>query len=285
MGDSEHSKVRLIFDKINTLAMEIRQMQIEFDSLDGDSFIPVAELSNRNKRYKDYLGITDTFQELFLELYKKCTTETFFWQYCPFDVYKKTFKERLKQFNSIDFEDSDEVDFWKSEVDLFLNLKLEDDVYIYYYNLENFRYIRLDFFSYSSIKKIAYSYIKKKRFAEEKLINMDTAIEPQKNPELELDKSEYLDYSACPHPERFVMLHELGIIDYLRNKMPVEISERKLAALISTFTGIDKENLRKMINGTKNNDHNNKINKDSVSNYHRKLHELGIDPIFFKKEK
>ena len=230
----------------------------------------------------------------FNDLYSQSDNDTFFWEFCTLKTYLATYEQRMNGFLK-EFIDANKTDFIQNEISLLLqNYQIEETISLPGENpvisqiegyvitvlsdrMELNKYIYED-----DIQKIDFSQKRKFEFLESKLEQLKE--QPTEN-KLVKEPETYLNYSESTNPERFVMLHELGILEYLKSKIPVEISERKMASLLSTFTGIDKGNLRSMINGTKNNNHNNKINKDTLLDFDSKLRELKINPNYFKSKK
>lgn len=100
--------------------------------------------------------------------------------------------------------------------------------------------------------------------------------EKKSNPEI-------TDYSDSSQIEKFVMLHELGIIDFLKNKLSIEVSESILGKLISSFTGIHPKTSIRYINSIKNaKDKNNPLKVDNINSINAKLTKLGLSD-FIKK--
>ena len=93
-----------------------------------------------------------------------------------------------------------------------------------------------------------------------------------------------IDYSDTEKIERFVMLYEIGFLDYLNDKIPSSISEAKRGALISSFTGINAGTAKRYINDIKNDGKNNPLKKDNINSVRAKLTELGLNDIFNTKQ-
>lgn len=251
---------------------------------------------------KDY-ELDHLFSQTFDQLYKQSTQENFYWQYCTSEVYENHYNSRYKSFLE-SYPDATEMDFIKEEFEYIISNHQESTVEkdpftgvihilspdLYY--LETFflydKIVLDELLVGKSLKKIAFSQKRKLEFLEKKIKHFEVeewASLSKNNHDDNSNEPLLDDLSKIKHPERFVMLNELGIIDYLQHKIPTDISERKFATLLSSFTGIHAENLRKMINGSKNQDHNNKLTSDNINSVHSILIKLNLKPEYFKKKK
>ncbi|MBI9056750.1 MAG: hypothetical protein JEZ01_03155 [Labilibaculum sp.] len=99
-----------------------------------------------------------------------------------------------------------------------------------------------------------------------------------------LSESEVLEDSNPDNIGKIVMLHELGILDFLKSKLPNNFSEADLGSLINSFTGINSGTAKRYINGIKNRDKNNPLKKNNINSVRGKLTELGLNDIFNAKQ-
>ncbi len=94
-----------------------------------------------------------------------------------------------------------------------------------------------------------------------------------------------LDYSENSQIERVTFLHELGILEYLQNKMNKELhffAPNRLAEIISTFTGIKQTTLVSYLNPiySKGVDmKNNPLDENKIKKVRNKLHDIGFDSL------
>lgn len=105
-----------------------------------------------------------------------------------------------------------------------------------------------------------------------------------KRNELTIDNIENLDidFSNTKATEKIVMLYELGVLEFLRNKEPFNVSINSLATALSGITGEDSKTIQSYINPIFSRDANQKNNpllsKKSVSKVNQKLVNLGFKP-------
>ncbi len=93
----------------------------------------------------------------------------------------------------------------------------------------------------------------------------------------------YLDYSSNLGTEKIVFLHELGVLEYLQNKMIEELhgfSANKLAEILSTFTGIEQTTAQSYLSPMFNKDNvqrNNPLSENSLVKVRNKLKNIGFN--------
>lgn len=287
-----HQSLNKLAEKFSNFFEETKSFSIaETKELEKKEDKSEAILDEDQKRFIDSGGLVkqkqQEFESVFTKLYFQSLKDNYYWQYCPFEVYKSHFQKRFEKQNA-DFPDLEFHDFINDEIEDITN-HYENDygnvswkyIFDYYNGLFSNWFIMIDFFDFTTTTRLDQSKKRKIKFLEEKLNQIN---ETNKTTVENSGNEVFPDYSEIENPERFVMLYELGIIDYLESKIPIELSERKLALLLSAFTGMNPDNIRSMINGTKNKNHNNKITKDSILEFERKLERLKIDPKFFKKD-
>ncbi|TXD50256.1 hypothetical protein [Polaribacter sp. IC063] len=87
-----------------------------------------------------------------------------------------------------------------------------------------------------------------------------------------------LDYSNTKANEKIVMLHQLGVLDFLRTKEPFDMSINSLATVLSGITGEKTSTLQPYINpifSKEVSQKNNPLNKKSIQKVNQKLTNLG----------
>jgi len=230
--------------------------------------------------------------EIFDLLKKESDTFCIYWDYCSHQTYLDTYDERKNNYLE-DYKDANELDFIDSEKSSMKTWRIKKG--LFYRFFDQFDELLVEatnhcnrsknditvFGFFSKVNTICYySWKRKFEFLEARKKQIENN---NNNDNIPMQHEvEYKDFSDSKDPEKFVMLIELGIIDYLKSKFIIQPSERKLASLLSTFTGISAENLRKNINGTKNKDHNNKYTEENIRKAKNKLLQLDIDPNIFR---
>ena len=115
-------------------------------------------------------------------------------------------------------------------------------------------------------------------FLEEIEIQLKERSEKQETEEPEI----FLDYSDSTQAERIVFLKELGILDYLQDKINKELhgfSVNKLAEVISTFTEITQTTAQSYLNPmySKSVDQkNNPLTNNNLKDVKEKLIKIGF---------
>jgi len=236
-------------------------------------------------------GLESKFNSMFGDLYNISANTNFLWKYCPFKVYESHFEDLRKKFFE-KFPDSEELDFLNSEIEKYescffsesdvnpLVSKKDNEVQMEANFLGSVGVILENTLGLVEMKNVKYTQKRKLTFLRSKL-PADKLKKELESDNVGTDVDECSDFSENGHPERFVMMHELGILDFLKGKVP-GISQRKMASLLSSISGINQENLRKMINGTANGDNNNKLTEKNINAVHARLVELGLKPDMFK---
>ncbi len=95
-------------------------------------------------------------------------------------------------------------------------------------------------------------------------------------------KLETIDLSNTKGTEKIIMLKQLGILDFLKEKQPFNVSTNALASALSGITGIKTDTLQSYINPIDNpsvNQKNNPLKKEkSVTKINQKLISIGFNP-------
>jgi len=114
---------------------------------------------------------------------------------------------------------------------------------------------------------------------EKSLLKLSKINDNNKIPEPEI----FLDYSNNSQAERIVFLHELGILEFLENKMTKELhgfSANKLAEIISTFTNIEQKTAQSYLNPIFTKDtiqKNNPLTNNNLEKVKNKLKNIGFN--------
>ena len=134
-----------------------------------------------------------------------------------------------------------ELDFTTNEID-FYNDFIE--------KLENENHIKEEWeIEYlHNCKKFKEYFIDKKRTFENS----------QNHPSLKINDTDEIDFSNTTAVEKIIYLKELGIIEFLRDKTKVGISNSSLASVISGITGIKPQTIKPSLNRLSNNDTDDK---------------------------
>lgn len=116
------------------------------------------------------------------------------------------------------------------------------------------------------------------------VLTIDEFINNNFNDIAPVSENEKLEDSNPDNIGKIVMLHELGILDFLKSKLPNNYSEADLGSLINSFTGINSGTAKRYINSIKNEDKNNPLKKNNINSVRGKLTELGLNDIFNAKQ-
>ena len=197
--------------------------------------------------------ITSSFFTEYLKYYK-----TDYFLGCSFEVYEKTYNQRLKDYLA-EFFDADEISFITDEL----------DEGIYNYKFKEFNSDSFDgdtILSYEKLKKQIHHSLKKRlEFLSHKakengrdlvyneLENLTTekemySLEPIKH-SLETKKEEVLmDYSDSKLTEKIIALREIGVLAFLNAKEPFNTSTNRLAEYLSLCLGEKTTSIQSYIN-------------------------------------
>lgn len=209
----------------------------------GRKIIPDNKGQNRIKLIESVkVYIEETSKELF-EASKK---DNIYFSFCAFSVYKKTYKNRLHISMSQDNNKIyNELEFIDSEIQYLHNLKANFKSNFYHDELIN-------------------PFDKKFKFLEEKQFKKTIPID-----------NNTPDLSNANAKEKIIFLHELGILDFLKDKSPYNTSTNKLATILSAITGIKSNTIQPYINPINNpqaNQNKNPLNDtDAVSKVQSKI--------------
>ena len=171
---------------------------------------------------------------------------------CSFDVYKKTYNKRLEDFKN-EFIDTDEISFITDELD--------EGIYNYKFKEFNSDYYDKEIISRheklkkqinnSLIKRFEYLCQRAKENSFDLVYNkrIETYSLERIKQLLEVKKQDSLtDYSNSKLTEKIIALNEAGILDFLRNKEPFNLSVNSLAEFLSLCLGEKTTSIQSYIN-------------------------------------
>lgn len=213
----------------------------------------------------------DDLTEMFKKEYQYFLKSEIFFEGCSLSVFTETYNIRLEEFLGTKF-DLLEIDFIVKQ----------------YNNLKKYKLFK---FCPVDIKnQILISIRRQLEFLEERAVNLGYQIEKNETKNLFdavkiqrfSNEDEILDLSDTDVVERIIYLEKLGIINYLREKNLLGISNNKLASLLSAIIGKNSSTIQSYINPIGNpsvSQKNNPLTKTKkVEIVTSKLIELG----FFK---
>ena len=122
--------------------------------------------------------------------------------------------------------------------------------------------------------------IDKERFAMQ--VNIANQKNNEKSNQTNIESEELLDFAKNSVAERIVIMKELGILDYLENKMiqeSVVFSANKLAGLLSSFTNVSQKTLQSYLNPIISkgvSDRNNPLTDANIQKAQLKLLKIGF---------
>ena len=202
---------------------------------------------------------------------------------CSFDVYKKTYNKRLEDYKN-EFVDTDEISFITDELD--------EGIYNYKFKEFNSDYFdKNTILSYEKFKKqINYSLIKRFEYLHQRakengfdLVynkSLETYSLERINQLLKDKKEEVLnDYSNSKLTEKIIALNEAGILDFLRNKEPFNLSVNSLAEFLSLCLGEKTTSIQSYINAIINKSDQSKSpynTPKTVKKVKQKLIQIGL---------
>lgn len=279
MTEKQKTECKRLHQKLKKLARDANNVQL--------SFAIYEELS------KDETEIMEEFYSCFHQLQLQSIKEDYYWNYCPFSVYKSTFKERFNEFSKIAI-DATLFDFVCIEIKNICDLDAHHE-----------EYLRESFLSYRDYfqRSIKYSletseispagtnynvgfYPKPEIEASQRRkieYLFELAEEDHTNNENHTNSSEeiLLDLSNSNNAMKIVYLKELGILEYLRDRMNEEMifNANKLGEVVSSFTGIDSGTAQSYLNPIISNNVDQKRNPlkpKNIEKARQKLIDLGF---------
>jgi translation elongation factor EF-1beta len=196
--------------------------------------------------------ITSSFFTEYIKYYK-----TDFFLGCSFEVYKKTYNQRLKDYLA-EFFDADEINFITDEL----------DEGIYNYKFKEFNSDSFDgdtILSYEKLKKQIHHSLKKRfeflshkakengfdlvynEFENSTTEKEKYSLEPIKH-SLETKEEVLMNYSDSKLTEKIIALDEMGVLDFLKAKEPFNMSTNRLAEYLSLCLGQKASSIQSYIN-------------------------------------
>lgn len=103
--------------------------------------------------------------------------------------------------------------------------------------------------------------------------------ESQQTPDVNEQPEIFLDYSDNTAAEKIVFLHELGILEFLMKKEPFNTSTKKLAEVVTAFTGIGLTTTQPYLNpiySKQVNQKNNPLTEKNIKTVTEKLIKMGF---------
>jgi hypothetical protein len=280
MENNNVSESEKLHEQLNESANKIDHYQKDIEEIKNSNKIIVNRDTAIKKSILELEIEEVNFIEVFSKLYHQSIKDNYFWQYCNSEVYKNYFNENFNQYKK-EFPECSLTDFIQNEIN-----SLHENIvdyngkmfYTYKFSYAIFSKIDLRFINKKIEKNLDYTQNRKIEFLESKL-KPDQATSKPEQPEPEI----YLDYSNNPRNEKIVFLHELGILDYLQEKMnneSVYFSPNKLAEIISTFTGIEQKTAQSYLNPIFSiyaKQKNNPLNSKTLKRVKNKLKDIGFN--------
>ena len=202
---------------------------------------------------------------------------------CSFDVYKKTYNKRLEDFKN-EFIDTDEISFITDELDEGIyNYKFKEFNSDYYEEEIIARHEKLKKqINNSLIKRFEYLCQRAKENSFDLVYNkrIETYSLERIKQLLEVKKQDSLsDYSNSKLTEKIIALNEAGILDFLRNKEPFNLSVNSLAEFLSLCLGEKTTSIQSYINAIINKSDQSKSpynTPKTVEKVKQKLIQIGL---------
>ena len=238
--NQEFVKAKKLFEEYKKNVHVVANSVGLFDT-EGENY-PVAETQYEEWETETLNKVYQAFSKDYLQLIKN---EEYFFG-CPLDVYKMHFKERVEAYYTAS-KNSSEVGFILNE---FKIGKLDFDHGICDTSTTTIIEVNL---------KLRYNYLLEKLtdlgYNTEGLLDIDRAIQPKISPiESEIDLS---DNNA---KKKLIFMNELGIIQFLKDHhKKANLSNNKLAQLLSSFTGERSDTLQSYVNPLLN--HEDRVNQ------------------------
>nr|WP_321406584.1 hypothetical protein [uncultured Carboxylicivirga sp.] len=233
--------------------------------------------------------VNSIFSVEFEDLYYESMETEYLWSHCPFATYKMHYQVLLDEYIYMN-PDGLESEFILNEIQNIKGEYVEVDKeillshgiinhngpihsHIYTTGKERLKLVLRFVLEKNTYNRVCQSQDRKLSFLNSRLEQLNT----KSNQQILSPVEPILDLSDNKPALQFVMLHELGFIDHLDMHSDAPLSESKKASILSYITGIKADNLRKMINGSKNDDRNKKLTVDNITKVHHILSNLGIN--------
>ena len=225
----EFAKAKLLFEEYKDAVQSVAESFGLFDT-NGENY-PIAEQNFSQWENARLNEVYLAFNKDYLRLIKN---EEYFFG-CPLDVYKKHFEDRMKAYFTAS-KNSSEVGFILNEFKIGM---LDFDHGICPIEIVDILDINL---------KLRYNYLlerlKELGYNTEGMLDIDRTTQPKISPiESEIDLS---DNNA---KKKLIFMNELGIIQFLKDHhKKANLSNNKLAQLLSSFTGENPKTLQSYVN-------------------------------------
>lgn len=248
------------------------------------------DFENKLNDFSELEEQINILEKYMIELFDAGQQDMFYWDYCPFNVYEYHYENRLKEFKEkiTGSSESDFIDTELSEInDSFYisdeQRKFTDNVS----TLTRDKELHLWFSAILDVPIINHDlalriFISQKRKTEFLKYRQEDISLSQNNKFTDSTENEFLeDLSNSTKAMQIVYLHELGILDFLHEKMNKDMifNANKLAEVISSFTGIGSRTVQSYINPIYTKDaiqEKNPLKPNSIKRARSKLSEWGF---------
>lgn len=197
------------------------------------------------EKENNFLKCEKKFQDLFNRLYVESIKESYYWEYCTFDIYSKSIEKRKADYGQT-FHDSDDVDFWREELNIMSNKRMDSHYDVGFIFFHNSYRINLDKQRVGSemIKNLNFSEKKKSEFVENKLQQFEPSnvekIVPEENFEIGGKKMTLSD-------RYYVTEHVLNASDAISK---LNLSQADKHKILATVLSCHIDNAKHLFNGT-----------------------------------
>lgn len=216
---------------------------------------------------------SDKIKKVFRGEYDSYCKEGLYFYGCTFSIYEATYEDRSGEYVD-EFDDHTPLSFIRHELDAegVLEIKYRHADEELKKQMRSSLHRRFEFLQ-EKARELGYHLTT----SSSQPYKLEPLPQPNKN-----EEDSYPDLSDSNYKQKVIFLHELGVIEFLREKhLSFATSTNELSAAISGFTGIKKSTVQSYINpiiniGTsqKNNPFSNNKNVSKVRN---KLINLGVD--------
>lgn len=226
---NEFEKAKSLFEEYKESVHQVAIGVGLFDT-EGDDFI------RAESRYQEWeLEVLGKVYQAFDEEYRRLTEQGIYFFGCPIDIYERHLDTRKESYSTVS-KNSNEIGFILNE---FAIGKLDFDNGIC--DIETANNIEVNL-------KLRYNLLLEKLtslgYNMEGMLDVDRASKSRISPmEVEIDLSDSND------KQKVIFLNELGIIEHLKVKFKkANLSNNKIAQLLSSFTGVKPSTMQSYIN-------------------------------------
>ena len=261
----QYSKHYTIFKETSKLFLEYKEDLPPFNNLYTENEAGLHHTAHHEKFFPE-------IEKMFLEEYFNFVNEDYFLG-CSFKVYQSNYVFRLCNFKDSYF-DAAEIDFIKEELDTGI-YKTKIDIFVTDKNVSKqiqFSLKRRFEYLQQRAKENGYHLI----YNEKETYTIELTKQP-----LEPKQDEPLiDYSDSKLTEKIIALNELGVLDFLREKEPFNMTTFKLAEYLSLCLGEKATSIYPCINPIFNKTVKQKNNPyetfDTVKKTKKNLIQIGV---------